>query len=194
MPSSKERELCKKASNTMPILPPEMVNQVSKLVAEYIISQREKYIPRAVPLSVPQRTAMATFFTHELLNTTRLIVLSGEKISNPEFYPTMQAAGFDNLPDQSTMAAITFSDCVVAHVSFTDALLFHELVHVEQYRQLGVPMFADLYVKGFINGGGYFEIPLEHNAYSLGERYERSSLGSFSVADDVAQWIAEGRF
>ncbi len=33
--------------------------------------------------------------------------------------------------------------------------LFHELVHVEQYRQLGVPRFSELYVRGFLSGGRY---------------------------------------
>ena len=45
--------------------------------------------------------------------------------------------GFRNLPDFSFMAAITFCDVVVSHEAFADRLLFHELVHVEQYRQLG---------------------------------------------------------
>ena len=64
------------------------------------------------------------------------------------------------------MAAITFCDVVVSHEPFSDGLLFHELVHVEQYRQLGVPRFSELYV-GFLNGGGYEEISLEVNAYTL---------------------------
>jgi hypothetical protein len=137
---------------------------------------------------------MTPFYSPELLDATRLIVLRGERVTNPEFYPMLEAAGFDNLPNQSEMAAITFSDCVVAHTPFTNALLFHELVHVEQYRQLGVLRFADLYLKGFINGGGYFEIPLEQNAYALGGRYENNPLHPFSVAEDVAQWAAESRF
>jgi hypothetical protein len=49
---------------------------------------------------------------------------------------------------------------------FTDGLLFHELVHVEQYRQLGIPRFAELYVRTFLSGGGYDGIPLEINAYA----------------------------
>jgi hypothetical protein len=78
----------------------------------------------------------------------RLLVLSGERVANPDFYPMLRSLGFDNLPDQSTMGAITFSDTVVSHGPFADGLLFHELVHVEQYRQLGVPVlprctFAD---------------------------------------------------
>src|SRR2546429_7268300 len=43
--------------------------------------------------------------------------------------------------------------------------LFHELVHAEQYRQLGVGRFAELYIRGFLSGGGYDGIPLEVNAY-----------------------------
>ncbi len=178
----------------LPILPSAIIDQVSVLVAQYISNQRETYFQRAVPLSATQRTTMAPFFSTSLLDGTRLIVLSGERVKNPDFYPMLEAAGFNNLPNQSEMAAITFSDCVVAHTPFTNALLFHELVHVEQYRQLGAPRFADLYLKGFLSGGGYFEIPLEQNAYALGDRYERDSTRPFSVSEDVAQALAQGRF
>jgi hypothetical protein len=55
----------------------------------------------------------------------------------------LRGLGFKNLPDQSTMAAITFCDVVVSHEAFSNGLLFHELVHVEQYRQLRIPRFSD---------------------------------------------------
>jgi len=57
-----------------------------------------------------------------------------------------------------------------------------------------IPRFAELYVRGFLNGGGYDAIPLERNAYMLGQRYERNPAQHFSVADEVAGWIAEGKF
>lgn len=79
----------------------------------------------------------------------------------------LKSLGFNNLPDQSTMEAITFSDVVVSHGPFTNALLFHELVHVEQYHQLGIQQFSDLYVRGFLTGSCYEAIPLEVNAYTL---------------------------
>jgi hypothetical protein len=41
---------------------------------------------------------------------------------------------------------------VVSHQPFNHGLLFHELVHVEQYRQLGIQQFANLYVRGFLRG------------------------------------------
>jgi len=137
---------------------------------------------------------MAGFFSPGLLEETRLLVLVGERVANPDFYPMLAAFGFTNLPDQSAMDAITFSDTVVAHVAFTDDLLFHELVHVEQYRQLGIPRFADLYVRGFLSGGGYNGIPLEQNAYLLGDQYALRPSIRFTVAEVVADWIAGARF
>jgi hypothetical protein len=136
---------------------------------------------------------MNGFFSPQLLDVTRLLVLQGERVANPDFYPMLRSLGLNNLPDQSTMAAVTFCDVVVSHEPFTDGLLFHELVHVEQYRQLGIPRFAELYVPGFLSGGSYEAIPLEVNAYTLGGRFEQNPANRFPVEDEVRRWIAEGR-
>jgi hypothetical protein len=143
----------------------DQISQISGLVAQYIASQREKYVSRAVPLSAQQRAALDASFSSQLLESTRVLVLQGERVGNPEFYSMLKGLGFKNLPDQSRMGAITFRDVVVSHEPFYDGLLFHELVHVEQYRQLGIPRFSELYVRGFLNGGSYEAIPLEVNAY-----------------------------
>ena len=177
----------------IPQLTPGQIAQVSGLVAQYIASQREKYVSRAVPLSAQQRAALDSFFSPHLLEGTRFLVLQGERVANPDFYPRLRSLGFNNLPDQSAMAAITFSDVVVSHEAFSDGLLFHELVHVEQYRQLGVPRFSELYVRGFLDGGSYAAIPLEVNAYTLGGRFEHNPAGHFAVADEVRGWIIAGK-
>lgn len=101
--------------------------------------------------------------------------------------------GFNNLPDQSQMAAITFDDVVVAHEEFSKGLLFHELVHVAQYRLLGVPGFSELYVRGFLTGGSYNAIPLETNACTLQHRFESDSLRAFSVEEEVRAWREDGK-
>jgi hypothetical protein len=176
-----------------PQLTPAQVSQVSALVAEYITTQRGKYISRAIPLSAQQRAGMADFFSTQLLGSARLVVLQGERVANPGFYPMLKNLGFKSLPDQSTMGAITFSEVVVSHVPFTDGLLFHELVHVEQYRQLGIPRFSELYVRGFLTGGSYEAIPLEVNAYTLGGRFESNPRQVFSVEDEVRGSAAAGR-
>jgi len=178
----------------MPQLSPQQIAQLSDFVAQYIAAQQERFSPQAAPLAAAQRAAMAGFFLPQLLDATRVLVLDGIQVENPSFYPMLAGMGFSNLPDFSQMAAITFRDVVVSHVPFTDGLLFHELVHVEQYRQLGIPRFSELYVRGFLSGGGYDGIPLEVNAYALGSQFEGKPRRRFSVADEVARWVREGRF
>jgi hypothetical protein len=176
-----------------PKITPGQIAEISNLVAGYILAQRGKYAPNALALSAQQRAGLAAFFAPELLGHTRLLVLEGERVANPEFYPMLRELGFTNLPDQSAMAAITFYDVIVSHEPFSPRLLFHEFVHVEQYRQLGIPRFAQLYVRGFLDGGGYEAIPLERNAYALEDRFRTDPRRGFSVQEEVANWAAEGR-
>ncbi len=113
-----------------------------------------------------------------------------ERVANSDFYPMLAALGFSNLPNQSLMNAITFNDTIVAHGSITQGTLFHELVHVEQYARFGVAKFSDLYVRGFLSGGGYAGIPLEQQAYALQARFEVNPAATFSVAAEVATFGA----
>ena len=177
----------------IPKLTPDQIVEVFGLVTQYISAQREKITPRPIPLSAQQSAAVGGFFSAQLLKRVRLLVLQGERVPNPDFYPMLKSLGFNNLPDQSTMGAITFCDVVVSHEPFSNGLLFHELVHVEQYRQLGIPRFSELYVRGFLTGGSYEMIPLEVNAYTLGGRFESDPQRVFSVDDEVRRWAAEGR-
>jgi hypothetical protein len=179
---------------TTPQLSPEQIDQASRAVAAYIRSQRERFLSVSAKLSSTQKAAMAAFFRADLLDTTQIVVLEMERIGNPGFYAMLEGLGFSNLPDFAHMAAVTFKDVVASHGPFSDGLLFHEFVHVEQYRQLGVPRFAELYVRGFLHGGGYHGIPLEINAYALGSRFEEHPDSAFSVEAEVACWIRQDRF
>ena len=135
---------------------------------------------------------MQPFFPAENLGAVRLCVLRSSRVPNPSMYTMAKMMGISNLPDFSDMAAITFVDVVVSHEDFSNDLLFHELVHVVQYAQLGVKEFARRYVQGFIDGGSYDEIPLEKNAYGLEDRFSSEPQQTFSVADEVRGWIASG--
>jgi hypothetical protein len=76
-----------------PRLTPDQIAQVSGLVTQYISTQREKYAPRAIPLSAQQKAAMDGFFSPGLLDGTRLLVLRGEQVGNPDFYPIVCTSG-----------------------------------------------------------------------------------------------------
>jgi hypothetical protein len=175
-------------------LPPAMVSQLATMVEDYITSSRKKFAPQAGPLTEAQRSIMQPFFRAEAMDNARLCVLHGTRVPNPSMYSMAKLMGIRNLPDFSDMAAITFVDVVVSHVEFSDALLFHELVHVVQYAQMGATEFASRYVHGFIQGGSYEEIPLEKNAYALEGRFSQNEKQPFSVDDEVRQWREAGKF
>jgi hypothetical protein len=86
--------------------------------------------------------------------------------------------GLVHLPDFGKMAAITFNEVVVSHQPMSGGALFHELVHVEQYRQLGTQRFAELYVRGFLSAGSYEAIPLELHAYHYKAVFNSNLLGA----------------
>ena len=173
----------------MPQLTPAQIQEISSLVANYIRTQREKFLQRGMNLPAQLRLQLDPFFRADVLNATRIVVLENERAGNPDFYPMLQQLGFANLPDFGGMAAITFNDVVVSHEPVTPSLVFHELVHVEQYRQLGVDRFAEVYVKGFLEGGCYEAIPLEVNAYGLEGKFCKTPHRGFSVEQEVAAWL-----
>jgi hypothetical protein len=175
-------------------LDPESVELISSLVARHIEEQCDRYKSRATALSTEQRAPLRGFFSDSLLDIVRTRVLINERLSNPGFFAMAHSLGISDLPDFSSVEAVTFESVVVSHVPFSDGLLFHELVHVEQYRQLGVSRFAELYVRGFLFNGGYEGIPLERNAYELGGKFESAPNDVFSVEDSVAAWVRDGRF
>lgn len=178
----------------LPALSPEQLDQISGLLGEYIAGQRNRFRSRAEHVSAAQKSVLGPFFRPDLLESTLILVLKNERIGNPSFYSLLQGLGFSNLPDFAWMAAVTYADVIVSHEPFSDGLLFHEFVHAEQYRQLGVPHFATRYVSGFWSAGGYSGIPLEINAYALSDRFGSAPAQAFSVESEVASWIRQGKF
>ena len=116
-----------------------------------------------------------------------------ERIEEPVFYKTVRAFILLNLPQFSLMEAVTFDDVIVSHGTLQPAVLLHECVHVTQFRLLGVERFAGLYVRGFLAGGGYEQIPLEVCANYLVDRHAQEGK-PFNVEEEVLKWIKAGRF
>lgn len=180
----------------LPNLTSAQIQWIVQQAATYAERQRQTYRRRAIQLDERQRDAMQPFFSAPTLDSTRVVVLSGERVSNPPFYGELMRMGFeaDSLPDFAHMAAITFVDTVVSHEPFSERLLFHELVHVIQYEKLGLAEFAAKYVRGFLTGGSYEAIPLEMNAHELDARFAAEPAKVFSAAADVQEGIDASRF
>lgn len=74
------------------------------------------------------------------------------------------------------------------------ATLFHELVHVEQARQLGLARFVQRYVGGWLaNGRRYAAIPLERDAFDLQRRFAARPGEPFDAAAEIARRLQVGR-
>ena len=92
-------------------------------------------------------------------------------------------------------APVPLSETVVGELValLTNDTLFHELVHVEQYAQLGTQRFANAYIRGLVNGGFKYEnIPLEQIAFALTDRRTRGD--AFSVREELQAWLASRKY
>ncbi len=184
-----------RTGNFDPWTPPTDMNLnafLAYLVTEgssWILSQREILRPTSTTLSVDYRDRYAAYFRPKTLDAVRHQLV--DIIENPGFYDELSERGLDIPLDFSRMDGIAFVDTIsisrqnLREVDLT-RLLFHECVHVAQYRYLGVAEFVSQYVDGWANGGfNYFAIPLEIQAYELEQRFSRGEI--FSVEDAVAE-------
>src|SRR5689334_16350630 len=162
--------------------------------AVYIAAMRHRYRSRSGPIPPVLRNQLDGFFSSAILECTRICVLREEHIPDPPFRAALRRIGVPDLPSFKTAAAVTFLDVLVGHEDFTPRLLFHELVHAVQYRQLGLKRFSRLYATGFVNGGGYDGIPLEQHAYALDARFSADRHRTFSVEAEVQSCISAGKY
>ena len=173
-----------------PKLTPQQVAYAARFVADYINAQRQRFSAGALSLTRSQRSKVGSFFLPQVLDAARVLMLYGESIENPPYYPFLAEMGFPSLPDFSGMYVITFRDVVVTRMQLADSSLFIELVHAEQYRQLGVLRFWQLYLSEFFSRPS-IATALQSHAYYLESKFSRNPEQRFSVADEVADWVTK---
>jgi len=171
----------------MPYSVPEaQIKQLAAWVAAYIAEQRTVFLGKALPVEEWQNKALQSFLPSDVLDVVRA---ARGQAPEPSFYSQLREFGIRNAPPFSEMAGVTFQDVIVHVEPLTMPLLFHEMVHAVQYKHLGLQGFADAYVRGFLTGGSYEEIPLEKQAYELEARFANDSTATFSVELDVEERI-----
>ena len=158
---------------------------------DWIESQRAEYLPRARLLTPAERDALGSHFSEESLSTARIAAV--DRIPSPSFFAgllrQLEFIGKRVHFDFSAASGITFGECIlVARPGPPIELLFHEMVHSEQYRILGMKAFARAYVQGIIDSNFIYEkIPLEAIAYEMSARFTAGE--SFSVSDELRVWL-----
>jgi hypothetical protein len=120
-------------------------------------------------------------------------------LENPKLVGVLRLTGAGDTLDFSAASGVTYDDLILISELRTGdltpmSLLFHEMVHVAQYRVLGVRGFIERYVRGWAdNGCAYLTIPLERDAYVLQARYDSNPHTAFSVEDEVRRRLQESR-
>ena len=92
--------------------------------------------------------------------------------------------------DLTGVAGMAFGDtAVITDVCGREdrlSVLFHELVHVVQYRTLGFRRFALEYVRGWVEAGGsYWDVPIESAAFEMQARFDADREDGFDVEGEV---------
>ena len=162
----------------------------------WIRAQRRRHLPRARPLLPQERRRLDGYFSPDLLDAVRIRHV--EQIPRPGFVPLLAGLGMPLDMDFHDAAGITFGDLVLiagngGEEPVDPPLLFHELVHVAQYRNLGIGGFARQYVRGWLeNGRAYLAIPLEREAYGLEARFRAGESFPVEPASAVARSLGSG--
>jgi hypothetical protein len=163
---------------------------ISWMAARYIAHHRRRLLLRSMAIPDPMIAPMRAFFPASVLAETRI---AQARMPEPILYPLVRVFGIKGMLEMSSIGAITLVDVVAYPDELDPGTLFHELVHAVQYRVLGLKEFARLYVRGFLERGGYEGIPLEQQAYQLGTRFNREPKGLFSVEEEVIRWHSAGK-
>lgn len=158
----------------------------------WVASRRRRYRKLGRPLNGTERLAFGGYFDPLLLQRVRIAIVP--RIDDPPGANLLRSLGFGTIASLSSVRGMAFGDAIVVTGSPDRtppiSLLFHELVHVVQYEQLGIgPMLRRYVAEYFESGRDYFAIIAERCAYALQERFEREQSARFSVVDEVERWM-----
>lgn len=164
----------------------------------YIRWARHRYRRHAQPLTPDEVRLYAPYFPAELLAMVRVarvdcIVLplsgAGRTIARAFQWILRPIARYINwdVPIAGGLRGIALWDTVVLEKSTqTPGILFHELVHIAQFRIFGYRRFLRAYLKSWAaTGGNYHAITLERQAYDLQANFENPTHAPFRVVQAI---------
>ena len=154
---------------------PEMARWIDRLQAQHA--------PRAVSAREAGPARLADYFPPALLDSARVVTIE----SLP--FPPVSGYGLPEFQGMATpeMAGITFGDMYFLREGHSpaDGVHLHELVHVVQWKTLGVAEFLSTYAVGLAQHA-YETSPLESVAFWLEGQFELG-IAPLDVTDFVAK-------
>jgi len=171
------------------MIPDNVLAEITDQGRRWALSMQARFREGARPLSAAENRAMAPHFEPETRAGARIATV--HEIREPPFLDRWRRQGMPGFVDFRHMAGIVFVDTILVVGKFPHgadrwlSLLFHEMVHVAQWRLLGPGRMVREYMEGWArNGFEYRSIPIEVQAYDLQEAFDRNEP-AFSVEDRV---------
>lgn len=159
---------------------PTPMHDLAQHLADYIRAERHRLLPFATPLLARDQTALEGHFEREFLDGVRLVV--GVQLRGPAFLRDLHRLGL-HLPSVALSDAVTLDLLIASQQPLRLHTLVHELIHVIQYKALGIDAFACRYVAEYLSGG-YEQMALERAATELAARFEAGE--NFHAEGEVA--------
>ncbi len=141
-------------------------------IRKWIEELLEKHKNETVNVNSLGFSNIAKHFPSDLLEQAKVVTVS--KVP----FPPIGQMGLPELSEMERMPldGITYMDTFfVHHLYQTESLYFHELVHVVQWKRLGVDNFLFAYGIGLLQFG-YKNSPLERMAYNLQGAFTQNAV------------------
>ncbi len=152
---------------------PEQFLNAYPLISEWIKKTLSDHMIRVQPVISAKFSRLLLYFSRDLLTSTKFVVVDQVPV------PPLSSMGLPQFADfeLGEYDGITYLDTFfvrrecVSH----ERLYFHELIHVVQWRLLGMERFIAEYAAG-LSTFGYRNSPLEVMAYEAEESFAMQSL------------------
>jgi hypothetical protein len=154
------------------VMTPEEFRIAYPKVQAWIQKTLAAYEKDAQPIASMHFARLPLYFDYDLLETVKFIPI------NQVPMPPLSAMGLDRFAafEQGNFHGVTYLDryFIKRTVVTEEALHFHELIHVIQWRLLGPEGFLAAYANG-LDEFGYENSPLEKMAYDAEALFKQSS-------------------
>ncbi|MFO1519610.1 MAG: hypothetical protein U1F57_08135 [bacterium] len=142
------------------------------LLKQWILDLLKENEKRAQSLENFRFLRLYSYCSPRLLQSVRVVVVETLPLPPLASWGVTEFKPFEREP----FLAITYADTIFLLKSelMNEAVVFHELVHVLQWKLLGEDLFLRLYVEGLLEEM-YFTCPLEVMAYKAQEEFEDNS-------------------
>jgi hypothetical protein len=156
------------------------------LVDDWMWAALAAHAGTARPVASCRFPRLPLYFTAETLASAKVVITDRLPVPPLSSWGLTQFASFERRdPDGITYLDTFF---LKPHQSKNEAIHFHELIHVIQWRVLGAERFLRSYADG-LERFGYRDSPLEVMAYDAEARFV-ASIAGFDAEELVAENLA----